>query len=532
MENVNTRPRRARANSLTSDMFNNSLLNTTMFESSLISLPDMTIEDEDNSKDMKNKLKSLQTELHSAHTEIENLNTETRRLKECLLKQEKQIEMLKKLNSERPNTPKSNTKVKKLSLASVENRLRTQAQFNVSTSEEQTDQQKPQKIDAISDTKKILKKLKHLNDPKKSSTSPNENKEQKKVAKSKQLLKETSSLRKTKNVTTEMKTVEESLKVDAQKPQKSQTLNPLPYRSIMTNPTPSPCIETLLPTECTDEGQPRQEQEGTSPRQVLSTLNDPITSSRIEIPAPAACIERRKQSQEHESTSPRQVISMDQSVGEKNSCHIKDGNYKKMLILSDEYGKSLAGFIKDQCTKYSSITSICKPNAQLKEIAANISNLTQHMNEGDDVVIIASNVKNYRLSYIVNAINHCNYKRLKLQLTTLPYSNKIGINNKIYEINSMVQRLVLRSRGVSLIDINKYRNKYFNGIKGTSVNFKQFLYAKIIHNSHREFTHKHGNLIYLTADTSIKTIPYAADKTDAEPKLSFLDHAPRDRNQK
>lgn len=177
--------------------------------------------------------------------------------------------------------------------------------------------------------------------------------------------------------------------------------------------------------------------------------------------------------------------------------------HKKCLILCDSYGKSLARFIKQNTTAYKSVLSVCKPDAPLREIVRNLASLTATMREGDDVIVIASDYKEFKLEIVRFVRGWCKQNKLKFQITSLPYlcsrsRRNMEVNRDIFSINTELLKLATHSNGMSVVDINQYKNRIFRSRYTVCNMFLKFLSDIMIHNSLFEYTHIFDNLTYLT----------------------------------
>ncbi|KAJ8707372.1 hypothetical protein PYW08_010624 [Mythimna loreyi] len=111
MDNITVR-KPLRANSV-DNIFNVSLRNnSTLHDTTMMSLPNTSLSDSDEIENYKDTIKRLTTELESAHQEIDNLNSENFRLKMDIGQYQKVIETYKKVNilETKCVTPKSTRK--------------------------------------------------------------------------------------------------------------------------------------------------------------------------------------------------------------------------------------------------------------------------------------------------------------------------------------------------------------------------------------------------------------------------------------
>lgn len=108
-ENITVRKPR-RTNSLTDLTSNKSAL----FESTILSLPNSSMDESHDTRELQDRIKQLQNELLSANQEIDNLNIENRGLKQELEKKDKVIQTYKKVGFHGSNcsTPQSGRKRK------------------------------------------------------------------------------------------------------------------------------------------------------------------------------------------------------------------------------------------------------------------------------------------------------------------------------------------------------------------------------------------------------------------------------------
>lgn len=174
---------------------------------------------------------------------------------------------------------------------------------------------------------------------------------------------------------------------------------------------------------------------------------------------------------------------------------------RKMIILCDIYGKTLAQSIKSNNTEYESVFSLCKPRASLREIVKSISTLSDSLSEGDDMIVIASDVYQYKIENVKYVRDLCNSKKLKFQISTIPYLKPIAKNGKInadiFEMNVQLYNLANHSTGMSIIDINSFKKNYFKCKNTISSDLIDYISHKIIQNSIHEYTYNYNNLIIL-----------------------------------
>lgn len=181
---------------------------------------------------------------------------------------------------------------------------------------------------------------------------------------------------------------------------------------------------------------------------------------------------------------------------------------RKMLILCDIYGKTLADSIKNNNTEFGSVLSICRPRAPLKEIVKAIATLADTLSEGDDMIVIASDINQYKIENVRYVRDVCNSKKLKFQISTIPYLKPslkhVKINENIFNMNLQLHNLANHSTGMKIIEINHYNRKYFKCKDTIAADFIEYLRNRIIQNSTYEYTYKYNNLITLTNTTAYK----------------------------
>lgn len=241
-------------------------------------------------------------------------------------------------------------------------------------------------------------------------------------------------------------------------------------------------------------------------RSIDTQSNEPIPTSKLTIESNQES-DQSKMCEELKCAMGTQVDETRTKI--KTIVIASQNKSKKMLILCDTYGKALGEYIHINNNEYESVLSICKPDAPIKEIVNNLPSLTKNLTQGDDVIVIASDHHQYNIETVKYVQHLCACKKLKFQITTLPYlsSNKTTdeYNNQlIYKINYALYELSTHSTGMSVIDINYYYKKILTHKNIISKKFIKYIGQKIIHNSIFEFTHTYVNLIMLTNSARTK----------------------------
>ncbi|CAD0198574.1 unnamed protein product [Chrysodeixis includens] len=93
---------------------NTSLSESSLFETTAMSMPDISVQSDENVSKLHTEIENLRSQLLSAHQEIDNLLTENKQLKHDLDKSTKVIELYKKVNmgEAKCSTPSSKRKSK------------------------------------------------------------------------------------------------------------------------------------------------------------------------------------------------------------------------------------------------------------------------------------------------------------------------------------------------------------------------------------------------------------------------------------
>lgn len=102
MENITIRRNllRSQSNFDITTIGNNSLMNSTMLDSTMLSIHSAENVDISRNEDLLHEIETLKNDLERAETEIDNLNLENIDLKKTIKKQQQSIDILKKLTSE------------------------------------------------------------------------------------------------------------------------------------------------------------------------------------------------------------------------------------------------------------------------------------------------------------------------------------------------------------------------------------------------------------------------------------------------
>ncbi|XP_054279932.1 uncharacterized protein LOC128998024 [Macrosteles quadrilineatus] len=134
---------------------------------------------------------------------------------------------------------------------------------------------------------------------------------------------------------------------------------------------------------------------------------------------------------------------------------------KKILILADSHGRHLAPNLSSIWQKSGhDISCIFKPNAIMKEVLSDAKILTKSFTKSDTLVVLGGS--NDEVSQAER--NYCETIRILLENTThtniiisaLPYRHHVpGLNNRIWFLNTNIEKLVAQHKHASFLAINK-----------------------------------------------------------------------------
>lgn len=410
MENMETdnvtfrfRPRK-RANSL------GSLTDSSILESTRLSLPDAVLDESELNCTSKIKIHDLENQLTAANNEIENLLLENIRIKNELEKCMKLNEMYKKIEyGDVQNSPLLGRK-RKRQRDSIERNDTPKKGESINTEEQQLliYEKQQNKIDELNTQIQQLKQW--LEDEKKNNQTVITDK----IIKPKPSRKKSAAI--TKNTSKTRLTTAKKLKIIKKHMNKLQNKwlaaqrenNQLEHKLLQ--------LQAKQNTPCLDN-------------------SDPVKK-------------KNEQNQCNEKQN-------NQELDTKNIT----AEARKTIIFSDNTGQGLASEIMNTVENNHSILNYCQPGASYDIILNNVERMTQKLRQGDTIVIMISKYQgdfmtnNNRYIKLLKPIMEKENRSFNLLICGLRYNNN-NDDSKIYNVNRQIAHLANSIENIRYVDPN------------------------------------------------------------------------------